>query len=399
MILNASMKRFIGSIIIILITAMMFSCGKNEPVKKNEPAKRTILVYMIAANNLGTLGYDSIDLAEMETAISKYGTNGCRFLVFRVSNSAPVTLFEFTEDANGRVNRKILKTYNNKLPATSIKRMAEVFGDMLLLAPANEYGLILWSHASGWAVNLPKNPIMLKSKRENLVIRNFGMDGRSEMRLDELEQAIPAGIFDFVYTDACYMGAIEVAYQLRNKVNYLIASPTIILGEGMPYHLNVLEFSADEVDYKKICENTYRYYNSKSGEWQSCTISLTDCTKLDALAAVSKHIYSNTTELNDISGIQNYIAPSDGKCIFFDFGQYMQERLKQSMNEAELLDVFKDALKDVVLYKQSTNKIYNELVINKTNYSGLSVYIEGTGGDDNDDYYHTTDWYKATQKF
>ena len=392
------MRHFTGSIIIVFIIGLLCSCSKDESVRDFEPVKRTVLVYMIASNNLGSYGYDREDLTEMEFAISKHGTNGCRFLVYRVANSEPVTLFEFIQNGN-RVSRKVLKTYNRTIPSTSIKRMSDVFADMVSLAPANEYGLILWSHASGWAVNLPKNRTALKSCNNGLIVRNFGMDGNAEMKLDELELALPSDLFDFVYADVCYMGAVEVAYQLRNKIDYLLASPTVTMGEGMPYHINVPEFCADVIDYKKICENTFRYYNAKSGQGQSCTISLTDCRKLESLAAVCREVYSLTPEIDDISGIQKYVTPSDEVCIFYDFGQYIKERLKQLENNTALLNEFDRALNDAVLYKQSTSDIYKELLISKNNYSGLSVYIEGTGGKNNDDYYHTIDWYKATRKF
>ena len=393
------MRHFIRYIYFFIIATLLFSC-KDSTSDEQPPvidAKRTILVYMVASNDLGARGYDSQDLLEMEHAIASNGTNGCRVLVFHVTNSEMPVLFEFKKMNNGKVKRTVLNNYDKSLPATSVERMSGVFDDMVRLAPAKEYGLILWSHASGWAVNLPRQKMMNKAIKREFLVRNYGMDGKHEMKLDELEKALPANLFDFIYADVCYMGSVEVAYQLRNKIKYLIASPTVILGEGMPYHLNLPELCADHPDLVQVCRNTFDYYNSKSGQMKSCTISLTDCTKLEPLATVCNEIFKTTTEINDISAIQNYIVPSDGICIFFDFRQYMAERLKQSP-DYNLVSELDRCLSDAVVYKNATNEIFSELKIDKNNYSGLSVYIENTGGNDNDEYYRTTDWYQATRK-
>ena len=55
------------------------------------------------------------------------------------------------------------------------------------------------------------------------------------MNIDEISLAIPDSMFDFILCDACYMGAVEVAYDLREDCRYYVASPAAVMGGGFPY--------------------------------------------------------------------------------------------------------------------------------------------------------------------
>ena len=40
---------------------------------------------------------------------------------------------------------------------------------------------------------------------------------------------------DFIIFDACFMGSVEVAYELRDVCDKIVASPTEVIAEGMDY--------------------------------------------------------------------------------------------------------------------------------------------------------------------
>jgi len=72
-----------------------------------------------------------------------------------------------------------------------------------------------------------------------------------------------AGIkkMEYILFDNCYMSSIEVAYELRNVTNYLIASPTEIMAYGMPYAV-VGEYLFGKTNYKAVCNGFYSFYST-----------------------------------------------------------------------------------------------------------------------------------------
>lgn len=380
--------KLIFSIICLII---FFSCSKNnEPDTNNSDAKRTIIVYMIASNNLGSNNFDKKDLAEMEKAVSNYDMNGCRLLVYHVTYDSDPILFEISRK-DKVINRKTLKTYDNSSSVTT-ERLNTVIKDVQDLAPAKEYGLILWSHASGWPLSLPKDinylSNNLKDNNSSLPLyRNFGQDRGKSMTISDLALGIPDNLFQFIYCDVCYMGCVEVAFQLRNKTKFFIGSPTLLPANGMPYDLNIPEFIKDSPNLKQACLNTFNHYNQLSGINKTLSISLIDCSKLEGLAKSCKILNSKSFTYN-IDDLQGYIIKDEAKCIFFDLGQYYNT----TTDKNSIYD-FNKELSKCVIYKASTDFIFNKLKIEKENYSGLSTYILNTSNNANDQYYRTLDWY------
>lgn len=374
-------------IIAVTISALLLfsSCNNDEPTpapQPGSPCDRTVLVYMVATNSLGLGGYDRMDMSEMRQAMSQYTEGKCRLLIYHAAyNKAPL-LLEIKNNGIGKTVTDTLKTYPYKVRASVTKsRFSEVINDVISEAPADDYGLVLWSHSEGWARNLTKS---------RASIRDFGEDSGAKMPLDSLADVLPDKMFSFIHADVCYMGAIETAYQLRNKTDYFIAYPTEIPGYGMPYDENIPCFFEKSPNLLQACKNTYNYYAAQSGAMQSLTIALVDCSKLEALASVCKNIISSAKELTSLDGMQYYNMPSETH-IFFDFGQYADSISTDTSLNAE----FHNALNEAVAYKACTQYIVNKLYIDSNKFSGLSTYILGTGSETNEEYYKTLDWYKA----
>lgn len=367
-------------LVFLMLIALCLSCSDN----KEEPqfvAKRTIVVYMIASNSMS--GQDNADLAEMKNAIANYQNGDCRLLVYRVSYSQSPQLLEISV-VDGNVATTTLKTYSNEQSQSVTKqRFSEVMADVKNFAPANDYGLVLWSHAAGWANSLPKSSIIRP--------RYFGIDNGATMSVDSLAEAIPAGMFTFIYADACYMSGIEVVYQLRKKTHYFIGSPAEMPYDGMPYDITLPLMFADDINYFGICDRVYEYYkNSSSG----VTLSIVDCSKLDALATVCRNIHREAKELPYTSELQYYNrAQFTGVRIFYDFGQYT----KAIMSDEKYSKAFASALDDAVIYKKATPSIFG-ITVNPDNYSGLSTSIYGRNSEDNDLLYSSLDWYNDVIK-
>lgn len=358
------------------ILALCSSCN-NEKDEPEVIAKRTVVVYMVATNSMS--GQDNTDIAEMKAALSNYYRGDCRLILYRVSYNQAPQLLELS-CKNDMVSTVTLKTYGDEQSASVTKqRFSEVMADVKAFAPSVDYGLVLWSHAAGWANSLPKGV--------GVRPRYFGIDYNETMPIDSLAEAIPADMFSFIYADACYMGGIEVAYQLRNKTRYFVGSPAEIPYDGMPYDVTIPLFFEDNVSLPKICDKVYEYYrNTTSG----VALSIVDCAKLDALAAVCRDIHSTAKELESVADLQYYNrAPITSVRLFYDFGQYT----RMISDDDSLVEKFKVALDDAVIYKISTPTVFG-ITINADTFSGLSTSIYGTNSADNDAYYEKLDWYR-----
>ena len=358
------------------ILALCSSCN-NEKDEPEVIAKRTVVVYMVATNSMS--GQDNTDIAEMKAALSNYYRGDCRLILYRVSYNQAPQLLELS-CKNDMVSTVTLKTYGDEQSASVTKqRFSEVMADVKAFAPSVDYGLVLWSHAAGWANSLPKSV--------GVRPRYFGIDYNETMPIDSLAEAIPDDMFSFIYADACYMGGIEVAYQLRNKTRYFVGSPAEIPYDGMPYDVTIPLFFEDNVSLPKICDKVYEYYrNTTSG----VALSIVDCSKLDALAAVCRDIHSTAKELESVADLQYYNrAPITSVRLFYDFGQYT----RMISDDDSLVEKFKVALDDAVIYKISTPTVFG-ITINADTFSGLSTSIYGTNSADNDAYYEKLDWYR-----
>ncbi len=375
------------SILSLLLLLLAVSCSKEGT--KVASCRRTILVYMVARNSLGLKGYDAADLKEMDQALkSMDNTNDCRLLVYLSAYGTEPTLFEIVKDSTSVVHNT-LKTYSSSVKSTTIERMSEVLEDVQRYAPAYDYGLVLWSHATGWALCFDANTTstsLFADQGEMPLMRTFGKDAGASMPLDQLSEALPDKMFSVIINDACLMGCVEVAYQLRNKCDIFVSSPAETLASGMPYDKVMQYFFKEDIDAVSIAQTTYDYYANLSGAYRSCALSVINCSKLEQTALWCKAHFASTAELTDTSTLQGYIRPSQAKNIYFDFGDYLQQRCGD-----------KSVLDDLVLYKATTPSIAGELSIDSAKYSGLSVYVTGLSNAQNEAYYKTLDWYQVTR--
>jgi hypothetical protein len=255
-------------------------------------------------------------------------------------------------------------------------QMRQVLNDIISRYPAESYGLILWSHGTSW---LPAG-VRLKS---------FGEDAGKQMDIQALAEALPVHL-DFILFDACLMGAVEVAYELREKADYLIASSTETVYEGFPYDLIVPELLKPNINLALIAETYFDYYNSLPGAYCSATVSLTDCKELKRLAELTGQLLSGRSyDLSsfDRTAVQRLDVYSEQYT--FDFLDFVNKLLPEADKS-----LFIQQLGKTVLYRANTGRFIEAYDIET--YCGLSCYIPHPDRDDLNGYYKTLGWYAAS---
>lgn len=374
--------------LVFCITALSFtSCGDNgdEPEPQPEAAFRTVLVYMAANNNLGSSGYDAMDMAEMREAAKAGDTGDGRLVVYNGGYNKAAVLVEVT--AGGF---DTLKVYDRTEMSVDASRMSRVFVDVEHLAPADDYGLVLWSHGTGWI----RDGIADVADRR----RSFGDEtvGRNHYRMNTSTLArtiasAPVG-FSFLYFDCCYMMSVETLYELRDAVPLIAGSVTELPSEGMPYDSNVRYFfSCPEADIEGAAASTFSHFDAMSGQARTCTMSVVSTAGIGRLAEAVKAVYEACG-----GGIPHGYTPqlfswtSLESCRYFDLRDYIHA-LCDNAGRADLKSAFDSAFDAVVLYSAATPKLWNYVNLERTN--GVSTYILADENSADDDGYRDLAWY------
>jgi len=354
------------------------SCGSehNDEPKPPTPAKteRTLLVYMVANNDLGSRGWDDADITEMRTAAATGGLGNGRLLVMHQAPGGQCVLKEI----NSEGKTDTLRIYDSAEPSVSIRMMRNVFDDMRAYAPADDYGLVLWSHGTGWL----EDGMTDNGNKE--IKRAFGLDGNKQMNVTALAKALDGQDFSFVYFDCCYMASVEVAYELRHATPAILASVTELPLGGMPYDENVPVLLAHTPNLAAAAANTFRYYDNMSGSGRTCTISVINTGALDRLAAATHEIYAAATPLPE--GYMPQAFERGGTCRHYDLADYVEH----IASDPEALDRWNKALDDAVSYAAATPMIFNTLTIRR--HCGLSTYVAQTPDDMHSHGYDRLQW-------
>lgn len=373
----------------LIFILLLNSCKKNEV--SNILPLRTVIVYMVADNNLD---YFSIkDINEMEAGFEN-GVNGNLIVyVDRAEGATPShpVVYKISNDTTEIITSEISFVYNEQ-NSTNGAVMSDVLSDVINKYPAQSYGLILWSHGTAWypeGANISgvKNDFLGNGLKMLPLTKSFGRDGSSELNIKELKNALPVH-FDFIVFDACYMGSIEVVYELKDNANYILSSATEVLSTGYPYKQIIGDLFESTINYEKVANDFFVSYDTLPKALKSASVSVIKTSKLRDLANQVFVIMNDKSNLKQVSvsQIQQYTVNQAN--FLFDVGDFMEN----ATNNSKMIEDFKITLKEAVIFKASTQTILGELDIKS--FSGLSIYASDSSNYKYYEYYKTLEWFK-----
>jgi len=352
------MKHIYTSLVFLLLLS---GCSKED----EKEVTRTIIAYFAADNDLWADALRSIE--EMKAGFKE---GGARLIVFAdITGEAPCIM---EIGVNSATTVKIYPECNSA-DATQMRKILE---DITALYPADSYGLILWSHGSSW----------LPASSE---LRAFGYDSGVQINIPELAAALPVK-FDYILFDACLMGSVEVAYELRHKTNFIVAPSTPTLYTGFPYEDILPELLSFNPNLRKVAGKYFDYYQEiMTGIFQSATISVIDTREMEKLAAATRRIIESqsfdkvTFNRTSVQRLDTYEEQ-----YLFDFIDFINKAFPEA-NKNELLG----QLNKTVLCKAHTAKFMNQFEI--ATFCGLSCYVPLENRSDLSAYYQQLEWCKA----
>ena len=412
---NKYLSNIFFPIFILVAGALEFtSCEESRGTLPEYPVReKTLLVYMVANNDLSSNAI--YNFQEMQNGYVPTKEEGNIVVYYHIPKKNPLLLNIF-KDSNGEV--KVDTAY--RFPASNSATKEALSSAMKVTAtlfPANENGIIFWSHGTGWLPEgyysnpsqFSSNALMkyndaysvtqesadlyadkIKMVREinsSADVKSFGSDSGIEMELSELKSALPYKVSYMIF-DACLMGGIEVAYELKDSTDYIIFSPAEVMSTGFPYSKIMKHIFEGPTNLEAVAKEYFDYYDALIGTDRSATVSLVKTSQLEELASVTKTIFdSNRDKIHNVntSNIQRYFRGN--KHWFYDLKDFVSR-----VANSEQMAQFNSSLNNAVIYKASTPYFIDISIVN---YSGLSTYVPVPTNNVLDSYYKALEWNKA----
>ena len=419
-------KKTCSLIIATLFIVVGVSCSNGDspdgPEMPITPVGQTVFMFFPWSNSL--LSDFRRTVEDMQTVVAQRSMKDERIMVFMATSEREAVLFELKKQ-NGRCLTDTLRRYSDR-PFTSRQWLTSLFSEVMTLAPASRYGMVVGCHGLAWVpVQGQRNARKKLGSQERIDkegepndLMHFEVQGpvttrfiggtypETQIETTDLADAMADAGFhtEYILFDACYMSSVEVAYELKDVTHYLIASPTEVLSYGFPY-ITMGKHLLGTPNYKGIADSFISFYSSYNLPYG--TVAVTDCTQLDALAAIAQQINAADAEPRNAASegklntarsgnnVPNGVQIMDGysPTLFYDLGHLM------SLKDAGtvLTAAFAEQLDKAVPYKGHTGQYFTALKdepVDIKHYSGLNT----SQGSLNHmaDRLSETAWYKAT---
>ncbi len=385
---------------------VLVSCDKDE--KNDEPklARRTVLIYMCAENNLDAAGFFASNLKDIETGAQSL-PNDVNLIVFVDRKSQMETPYIARCSVEGLVKQKV---FDDDFYSVDKERMKEVMSWVARNYPAESYGLSLWGHANGWMQASER--YVVKTAGIKMTGQAYGgdsgednaggSDGYKYINIPELAEVISSSFprLDFIFFDCCQGMCAEVAYELRNSCRYLIGSPAEIPGCGAPYVTVVPDFFLEKHSVGPAIVSHYieawRENKNNIGSL-GLPLSVVDADRMNDFAQATAKAFNTIMsecmypEQLNLKGMIYYYRSdySANLPCFYDIHGIMQKYLGEE-EYREWHDVMKqtivfstypgDSLQQGLKKWMTTEGIsFSSFDITESNYSGLSVFVPQIG--------------------
>ena len=376
--------------------------------------KRNNLFYIGA----GQSGIDSDAPAKINQIRDGWQPGRGEMIIYidRVQQGACLLRVNETKNTQDRYGLDTIQIYGAENSADA-EVLSRVINKVVQDYPADSYGMIFFSHGSGW---LPEGTL---SRPYSLVIddNNGGGKTNREMEYYDFAAAIPDKQFDFIILEACLMADVMSMYELRNKTEYVLASSAEIVAPGFGgassdgritteiYKKEIMRLYDTKNDTKEtVLGFINSYYDHiaarpENDVYCSTTLSLIKMDEMVNLATITKAVLNGksldeTTLLVD--SIQHFDRPNSDQVVggfsrnnkYFDLAHTIEKLVSTSE-----YNIFNSQMEKTVVWKASTKRFFaggsDSFYIN--HHSGLTTYIEQDAFPYLNSVYKNSSWYKA----
>lgn len=343
-------------------------------------ADRTVLVYINGENSLNA--YIDEELEEMMTGSRQIGDNNLLVYVDRAkSGELPWLGRIYQGELTDVVNLAEMGISNQDEYSTDPKVMEAVMRYAFENYPSknNDYGLVLWGHASGWL--LADSVAYTNVARQ----RAYGVDSGSNIKRDKgkwiniptmakILKKLPR--LRFIFADCCNFQCLETAYELKDVAEFIIGSPAEIPGVGAPYDTVVPAMFEQNTFYSSILDR----YAEQRAEGLEVPLSVICTAGMEKLAAATSQVLQTIVPafngaVPDMEGVIHYYYTYQ----YFDANDFVRKYAPIADYEQ-----WKQAFNDVVVYRCMASEwmtnvrwdpYYSDFTVTEDRYGGVSMYV------------------------
>ncbi len=258
--------------------AALGSISIAEAQSRAEPKEWTFLIFLNGNNNLDS--YGEMNMNQMEKIGS---TDKVNVVVQWASLSqGNVRRLYMTKDYNtSKVTSPVVGTPNNS-DMGDYQSLIEFVNWGVKNYPAKHYFINVWDHGSGWHFT---NRGATKDISWDDVTGNYMTTEQLALALNESAKIIGHKV-DVYGSDACLMGMVEIAHEMKDAVDVFVGSEETEPADGWPYDSFLREWNKlSDLENPRAVASTLTdayedYYLAKN---QSVTLSAFDLKFIEPL--------------------------------------------------------------------------------------------------------------------
>ena len=398
-------KNYFILIFVLVLVLITTGCGGGVTPPISNLPEWTVMVYLDADNELESAGIDDINEMEMvgsstdvnivvqvdRISYSVLASNNEGYLDDISNNNWTTTRrYYITQDFDPVQINSQLKSDLGELNMGDPQTLVDFASWAVTEYPAKKYLLVIWNHGGGFrSTNLAKD------------IAWDDTSGGDKITMSELEHALSAISIqmgknvDIVGMDACLMAMTEVAYQIKDYANILVASEENEPNDGWPYDTILEELVGDPtMSSAQLADTIVSRYIYSYTSFDDVTQSAIDLSHMDTLAtqlsnlalAIMSDTLTPTINYIDAANSSQYYGDWD----FIDLYDFCNKVLTYSYNVQ---------VKSIALSIQRT--LVSSVVINSnfnggsvSGSKGLSIYFPYIAYDN---YYNNTNFAQDTK--
>jgi hypothetical protein len=236
--------------------------------------------------------------------------------------------------------------------------------------PADHYALILWNHGGGWRAEDDVRTPTMKD-----ICWDDTTGGDDALMMKEVKDALAditsqQTALDLIGFDACLMGMVEVAYEIRNYGRVMVASAETEPGDGWPYNTILTDLVANPSMNAEDFGNTIvTRYGESYASWYGTTQSAIDLSQMDAFSDTLNSLADVMIE-GDQSDIQ---AARSAVQAYYDPGHIDIGHFAELLSDAGDTDIATAAADLTSVFSDTVISEYHDRM--NSDATGLAIYF------------------------
>lgn len=363
--------KWLTALLMLMATSWLSACHDEIPddlarTRTTSQQERTIIMYLPYSGS----GYNNLysffeqNIRDVEQSIKQAGGLGTNNLYVVIADNSPnrVYLYRIRMEGTECVHDTIKRYDHPRL--MDAQWITRVINDVKSISETPKYAMLVGCHGEGWLP--PKNNVTRAKTRW------FGGPGYAISIADFAQGIEQTGIkLEYLLFDDCYLSCAEVAYDLRNATNMLIASTSEVMADGMPYAEVFQYLASPQPNFGQLVNDYIAHYQRQS--YPYATIGVINTQYIQSMAQLMKQVNAtytwntaNNHQLQDLDG--DHFVPT----VYFDFGSYARTLFGSNL---ALYSQYQTLMAQLVPYKGNTAYIYNAsgTTTRVNEFSGITI--------------------------